>query len=205
MKKFYWLLFFLTLFMGSTTKANTIVNKSDKVIKILEDNLSSFYKENANKQALFCGDIDSILEGDREGLYSFYLRKTKNDVQEKFKEEYKDYLEKHSVAKSVKELEEAYFFPYLYSIYIERPFVISRMIRKNVLNVIDHDIKYYKIAVTLMWQNELEYNLKLKMIIYSMKFLLLIISSLLFISCSKNIPTIEERKNLALSFFISSR
>ena len=75
MKKFYWLLFFLTLFMGSTTKANTIVNKSDKVIKILEDNLSSFYKENANKQALFCGDIDSILEGDREGLYSFYLRK----------------------------------------------------------------------------------------------------------------------------------
>ena len=145
MKKFYWLLFFLTLFMGSTTKANTIVNKSDKVIKILEDNLSSFYKENANKQALFCGDIDSILEGDREGLYSFYLRKTKNDVQEKFKEEYKDYLEKHSVAKSVKELEEAYFFPYLYSIYIERPFVISRMIRKNVLNVIDHDIKYYKI------------------------------------------------------------
>ena len=90
MKKFYWLLFFLTLFMGSTTKANTIVNKSDKVIKILEDNLSSFYKENANKQALFCGDIDSILEGDREGLYSFYLRKTKNDVQEKFKEEYGD-------------------------------------------------------------------------------------------------------------------
>ncbi len=55
-----------------------------------------------------------------------------------------------------------------------------------------------------MWQNELEYNLKLKMIIYSMKFLLLIISSLLFISCSKNIPTIEERKNLALSFALQN-
>ena len=145
MKKFYWLLFFLTLFIGSTNKADTIVNKSDKVIKILEDKLSSFYKENGNKQSLFCGDIDSILEGDREGLYSFYLRKTKNDVREKFKEDYKDYLEKHFVARSVIELEEAYFFPYLYSIYIERPFVISRMIRKNVLNVIDHDIKYYKI------------------------------------------------------------
>lgn len=145
MKKFYWLLFFLTLFIGSTNKADTIVNKSDKVIKILEDKLSSFYKENGNKQSLFCGDIDSILEGDREGLYSFYLRKTKNDVREKFKEDYKDYLEKHSVARSVIELEEAYFFPYLYSLYIERTFVIFRMIRKDVLNVIDHDIKYYKI------------------------------------------------------------
>ncbi|WP_435308827.1 hypothetical protein [Sebaldella termitidis] len=158
MKKFYWLLFFLTLFMGSTNKANTVVNKSDKVIKILEDNLSSFYKENANKQALFCGDIDSILEGDREGLYSFYLRKTKNDIQEKFKEEYKDYLEKHSVAKSVKELEEAYFFPYLHSIYIERPFVIFRMIRKDVLNVIDHDIKYYKIFnLHYIWFDSMAY------------------------------------------------
>lgn len=145
MKKFYWLLFFLTLFIGSTNKADTIVNKSDKVIKILEDKLSSFYKENGNKQSLFCGDIDSILEGDREGLYSFYLRKTKNDVREKFKEDYKDYLEKHSVTRSVIELEEAYFFPYLYSIYIERTFVIFKMIRKDVLNVIDHDIKYYKI------------------------------------------------------------
>ena len=145
MKKFYWLLFFLTLFIGSTNNADTIVNKSDKVIKILEDKLSSFYKENGNKQSLFCGDIDSILEGDREGLYSFYLRKTKNDVREKFKEDYKDYLEKHFVARSVIELEEAYFFPYLYSIYIERTFVIFRMIRKDVLNVIDHDIKYYKI------------------------------------------------------------
>ena len=90
MKKFYWLLLFISLLTGCMNKTSTVLtkleNKTDRQLKLQKENLT-----------LYCEDIDKILKIEKES------GEKKNDVK---KEETPDGQQKPMTLEEMKDDED---------------------------------------------------------------------------------------------------
>ena len=102
MKKFYWLLLFISLFTGCTNKTSAVINK-------LENKTDQYTKLQKENMVLFCSDVDKILKLKKEDSLSAFLSESEAARKTSFGAKYADYIKNHTVEESVEYLSDLYF------------------------------------------------------------------------------------------------
>ena len=102
MKKFYWLLLFISLLTGCMNKTSTVLtkleNKTDRQLKLQKENLT-----------LYCEDIDKILKIKKEDSLSTLLSETETIRKTRFEAKYTEYINNHNINEAIVYLKEPYF------------------------------------------------------------------------------------------------
>ena len=144
MKKFYWLLLFINLFIG-------YYSHSDEVMNMLEDKTDKYTKLQKENLVLFCSDLDEILEIKKDDGLSAFLNKSETNRKKIFKEKYSGYIENHTVKESAEYLSDPYFESNL-GTFLSNSREIRLFLDSIIVFPLKEDAMYYKIAnLHLIW------------------------------------------------------
>ena len=147
MKKFYWLLLFISLFTGCTSKTSAVINK-------LENKTDQYTKLQKENMVLFCSDVDKILKLKKEDSLSAFLSESEAARKTRFEIKYADYIKNHTTEESIKYLSEPYFVDNLGTLKAN-----SKKIHDFLENIttppIEENVINYKITnLQLIWSRD---------------------------------------------------
>ena len=137
MKKFYWLLLFISLFTGCTSKTSAVINK-------LENKTDKYTK----LQKLRMGQLK------KEDSLSAFLSESEKKKKTSFGTKYADYIKNHTIEESVEYLSDLYFVDNLSTLKVNAK-RIHNFLENITTPPIEESVINYKITnLQLIWSRD---------------------------------------------------
>ena len=147
MKKFYWLLLFISLLTGCASKTSAVINK-------LENKTDKYTKLQKENMVLFCSDVDKILKLKKEDSLSAFLSESEAARKTSFGTKYADYIKNHTVEESVEYLSDLYFVDNLSTLKVNAK-RIHNFLENITTPPIEESVINYKITnLQLIWSRD---------------------------------------------------